>query len=581
MTVQALPVNTRLESRLFECRLFGSLAVVVDDAEVDLGGPKQRLVLAILLSRVNAMVPLDVLIDAVWPDAPPRTARKNVQVYVSQLRKVLGDRLGTCGRGIGYRLRLTPEECDLVRFRQLAETGRAALHDGDQPLAAALLGQAIRLWTGQPFAEFAYIPYLAEEIDHLLERFLATLEDWAELEVDRGRYGDVLELLDRCARQYPMRERLAALRMRALAATGRSGDALAHFEFVRQELARELGADPSRSLADVHRKLLRGEDVAGATEPGRTRPPTVLTHLPRDLTDFTGRATQVREVANIFADEHGHDTVVVTGEVGLGKTAFAVHVANALASSFPDGRILLKLDNPDGTARGTGEVLEELLGVIGLGAGTRAASYALVLWRSWVAQRRLLLILDGATQESVVSDLLPGSSRNRAIVTSRHRLSGLVSVRRIELGPLTDEESHDLLGQVTGPERLRADPRCAHELVECCAGLPLALRIVGAKLAALRHVGLAEFAARLRGAVLDELHVGDLDLRSRYEAFTRSLSPAQCEAFQRIAALGSAHPEDEPAVESLLECGLLAVSGSGYVLPRFAHLFFTEAIPSC
>lgn len=251
MSVQAPPV-----SPVIDCRLFGSLSVSRRGAELDLGGPKQRLVLAILLAQANASVSLDLLIDALWPTAPPRTARKNIQVYVSQLRKIFGDRLTTAGRGLGYRLALNPDECDLVRFRQLTEAGRAALRDGDRTLAAELLGRGIRVWSGPPFAEFAYEPCLTEEVDNLVERFLAVLEDWAEIEVDRGSYRDVLELLDRVARRYPLRERLAAARMRALAATGRCGDALAHFEFVRKELARELGTDPSRPLADVYRLSL-------------------------------------------------------------------------------------------------------------------------------------------------------------------------------------------------------------------------------------------------------------------------------------------------------------------------------------
>ena len=577
MSVQAPPV-----SPVIDCRLFGSLSVFSGGTERDLGGPKQRLVLAILLSHANASVSLDTLIDALWPAGPPRTARKNVQVYVSQLRKIFGDRLATCGRGLGYRLQLTPEECDLVRFRRLTETGRAALREGDRTLAAELLGRGIRVWSGQPFAEFAYEPCLADEVDNLVERFLAVLEDWAEIEVDRCSYRDVLELLDRVARRYPLRERLAAARMRALAATGRCGDALAHFEFVRKELARELGTDPSRSLADVHRRLLRGEEpVPAPAGAPAVRPPTVFTQLPRDLTDFVGREAQTDRVAEIFADERGHDTVVVSGEIGIGKTAFAVRIANLLAPSFPDGRILLELEDADGAPKSTAAVLEELLGIIGLGgAGGRAVSYSMALWRSWVAERRLLLILDGAVRENVVTDLLPGSSRNRAIVTSRRRLSGLASVQRVELPPLAEAESSELFGRIAGAGRCLADRGSAEEILRRCAGVPLAVRIVGAKLAALRHVRLADFLLRLRdpGAELDELRVGELDVRSRYLAFYRTLSPAQQQAYLRLARLPGRPFTDLPArgvLEALLECGLLTVSDAEprYDMPRLAYLF--------
>jgi DNA-binding SARP family transcriptional activator len=587
-----------------DCRLLGPLSVSAHGAAVPLGGPQQRLVLAVLLSRANAgVVTPDSLIEALWSGVPPRTARKSVQVYVSQLRKVFGDRLSHSGRGLGYSIRLAPEECDAVGFGHLVEAGRRALRAGDRVRAAELLGRAIRLWAGRPFAEFGHEPCLAGEADRLTGRFLSALEDWAELELGLGEPVTVLERLDRIVPRYPLRERLAGAWMRALAATGRTGEALAHFDAVRRRLSTELGTDPGRTLVDLHARLLRGElpgEAPGGVDrrgPVLVRDPVVRTQLPRDLPDFVGRAELIEQVAGLLtgADGAAVDTVVVSGQVGVGKTAFAVRVATRLAARFPDGQVLVELARPDGTAKSLAVVLDELLRLAGLDSGPRPPTHALALWRSWAAGRRLLLVLDGATREDVVRALLPGG-RHRVLVTSRGRLSGLESVRWIGLPGLSGSEARELLGRITGPERLVADPAATTAVLDFCDRVPLAVRIAGARLAGLAHLSVAGFAAGLAAApsALDELSIGDLDVRSRYTALYRALDPARRRAWRRLAAVAVAPVErsgalaalgGEPAVaaaavEALLGCGLLAVPPGGaalrYEMPRLARLYGAE-----
>jgi DNA-binding SARP family transcriptional activator len=538
-----------------DCRTFGELTVHVGDVAVDLGGPKQRLLLALLLCRANSVVGVDELTEALWSDEPPRTARKNIQVYISKLRKVFGDRLTHVGRG--YRLRVGPADCDLTRFEQLARGGR-------QEGGVDQLAQAIALWGERPFAEFGDEHCLAAEVDRRHELFLSALEDWAELEIDRGNHRDVLTRLADHIRPHALRERLGAAWMRALGAAGRGNEALAHFEFVRRALADELGVDPGPALTRVHGNLLRGEPSSIA----RT---SLGNQLPRDLTDFVGRTGEIHQVVENFAAARGHDVVVVSGPVGAGKSAFAVHVAHLLADAFPDGTLILDLRAADGTAKSVGDLLAELLDMVGLRC-EQSPSRALAVWRSWLAGRRVLLVLDNATGEDVVRTLLPGGGG--AIVTSWNRLSGLESVLRVDLPALSESESMELMGRIIGHGRVLADARSAREILGYCEGSPLAVRITGAKLAALRHVRLADYLERLRrsGCLLDEMAVGGLAVRARYESFYRNLSELQREGFRRVVrvsapfehgrlveALGDLGSGGESALEALFECNLLSV----------------------
>jgi DNA-binding SARP family transcriptional activator len=571
-----------------ECRALGELSVLAGGQPVDLGGPKQRLLLAILLSRANATVRTDELVEALWNDQPPRTARKNLQAYVSRLRRFFGERLAHVGTG--YRLRLVPDQCDLLRFEDLVRTGRQAARDGDVETARQLLDRALAGWDGPPLGEFGDLPVLAVTRDRLQELFLSALEDWAELETDNEGHRAALDRLEEPVRQHPLRERLAAGWMLALAQSGRPNEALAHFEWVRRVLAEELGVRPGPMLSRLHARLLAG-DIADL--PARRAGARGLgNQLPRDMPDFIGRAAEVQRLMAHFDGRGCHDVAVVSGPVGVGKSCFAVHVAHRLAPLFPDGSLHAELRN-----RPVETVVRELLDVIGLDAG-RSAAYALATWRSWIAGRRLLIVLDDAVHEDVVRTLLPSGGASAVIVTSRNRLSGVESVVRVDLPVLCQAESLELLGRVIGVGRVMADSGSARRLVDCCEGLPLAVRIVGARLNALRHVRLADYADRLCRAPhpLDEMAAGELALRDRFESFYQGLSARRRAAFHRVvalepplehgqvvAALTGLDESAELALESLLECNLLMVPDAEvsahcmvYGMSRFAYGFGRE-----
>ncbi|HET9171186.1 MAG TPA: BTAD domain-containing putative transcriptional regulator [Actinospica sp.] len=576
--------------------VLGRLRVERAGAPVDLGPLKQRLVLAALLACPNRPVPLDGLTEAVWRDEPPRTARKNLQVYVSTLRTLLdpgaADRIVyDCG---GYRLRAGREELDLLRFEDLMRAGRNASAAGDRAAGAELFGRALRLWRGEPFADLRAAPLIAAEAARLEQRRVAAVEDWAEAELDRGGApGPVAEVLAEQVERHPLRERLQAGWIDALRRSGRQAEALAEYDRYRRRLAGELGLTPSPVLTALYNAMLGG---------GRAVPPVgrPCQALPPDTADFTGRAEQLERLLEVL---DGGGTAVVTGPAGLGKTTLAVRAAYRAARRFPDGRLLVRMRTPDGAARTLPDVLGELDRLTGFApaAVRRAADPERLLesWRAWLEDRRVLLVLDDAADESLVRLLLPADAAGAAIVTASRALAGLAPVHRVDLAPFDDEETLDLLGRIVGPRRLAAEIPAARRIAAACGGAPLAVRAGGLKLAVLRHLPLTEYAARLAGAAaLDELAAGDVAVRPRLERGWRELAANQRAAMAALAglpldepftaqeaaaALGCAHGPAVRMLEDLVEAGMLGLPDAEvmahtvlYELPRLLHLYARE-----
>ncbi|MGW2251115.1 BTAD domain-containing putative transcriptional regulator [Kitasatospora sp. NPDC001660] len=539
--------------------VLGPLAAEAAGRPIVLGAPKQRLVLAVLLSRANTAVPVDLLTEAVWPDEPPRTARKNLQVYISTLRTLLGrddgpDRLVHSAGG--YLLRVAEPELDVLRFRALARAGRAAADSGALAPAARLLRQALDLWQGPPLADLRCSPAVEAEAGRLEARCLGVHEDWAETELELGNAAAVAEELADLAERHPLRERLQAARMNALHLSGRQAEALAVYDHHRQLLARELGLEPSPALTTLYRRLL----ATGRARPAgaRTAAPTGsgTSLLPADTADFTGRTGELHGLLDALGGDGGR-VAVLSGPAGAGKTALAVHAAHLLADRFPDGRLLVRLRTPDGTPRPLADVLAELGALTGRsgpdhldhgpgtgpghghGHGLANPARAAALWRASLAGRRMLLILDDAPNEAVVRELAPDFGPSATVVTSRSQLAGLASVHRFTVPSFAPAEALDLLGRIVGPGRIGTDRAAAARIVEACGLLPLAVRVSGTRLAVLRHLPLAEYAARLAdpAGALDELVAGDVAVRARLDSGWRDLTDQGRLALGRLAAL--------------------------------------------
>lgn len=583
------------------CSILGPLEVRVADHRAVIGAPKQRLLLAILLCHANAVIPSEQLIDSLWGETPPRTARKNLQVYVSALRKIVGDRISF--QGWGYRMRADREELDLLRFLELSRSGRSAVRSGDLPAAAAQLGDAVRMWHERPLVEFRHVPLVAAEVGRFTELFLSVYEDWVELEIELGRHVEALGSLDVVAARFPARERVAAARMTALSRCGRAAEALAHFEGVRRHLAAEMGIDPSPLIRQLYQTILRGDGPSRTRNPGpagpAARPVRALANrLPRDVDDFSGRAAEVRRVL-----EEPAPVTVITGGLGAGKTALAVHVAHLLAPRYPDGAVVIPLRR-HGVPRPAAGVQREILEGVGLEvAGVREDDALASVWRSWLADRKVLLVLDDAPDEASVRTLLPGTTSSRVLVTSRSRLSGLESVARIGLGDLSTSEGVEFLSRMIGRDRVAGDLPAVLRIFRRYGLSPLVLRLLGARLAGLWHLPLGPLAERLDRTenVLDEFAAGDVSLRRRFEESYAHPSWPHRAAFLALGALGGpvfGHDElvealdgtgepGERVVESLLEAGVLSISQTpadaevtahslSYAMSPLAHRFAAE-----
>ena len=557
--------------------VLGPLEVRRDGLPVDPGPYKQRVLLGALLLRPNAIVRVEELLQAVWGDEQPRTARKNLQVYVSALRRVVGERI--THRSYGYRLDVLPEELDLLRFDRLAAQGRDARRGHEAERARAAFAQAARLWRDRALADLADNPYLSTEAARLSARRIDVFENWFELEIETGHHLAVLEELSEFAAAHPLRERLTAALMTALERSGGRNEALACYDARRQLLARELGLDPSPVLPRLYRAILTGAVTPPPPPPATVSAPRKripAAQLPRDLPDFVGRAAQIDELTRALSEEGGSDVAVIAGPVASGKTALAVRVSHLLAGRFPDGQVFVALTDDSGVARPRRDVLVELMRGIGLAPPADEATSALLAqWRSQVADRRFLFVFDDAPDEKCVRELLPGAGPSRTLVTSTRLLCGLESVHRLALGELEHDECVQLLERLLGPERMRAADEAVRRITERCGASPVVLRAVAAKLVLLRHVTPGEYAERIRrhAEPLDELEGSGFSVRDRLTRLHTGLSPLQRAAFRclgtlpgpqcaeadLIDALSGLRGSSSRAVEALLDVHLLTL----------------------
>jgi DNA-binding SARP family transcriptional activator len=504
-----------------EYRLLGPVEAWWGGMPVRLGGPKPRALLAVLLLRAGQVVPADALVDAIWGEEPPDTARALVQSYVSALRRALPGEAGETiqTRSPGYVLEPGPGRVDLVRFEELTAQGRRAAAEGDHRSAARALREALALWRGPALGGVGGA--LRGEAVRLEEARQAALEERisAELEI-AGQEADLATELTALVAAHPTRERLRGQLMLALYRLGRQADALAVYGEGRAVLADELGIDPGPELNRMHEAVLRadpgllpGRRAVGPTPAARTGgAPRPVSLLPPALGDFTGRETESAQVAEWLTGPRGAmPVVVVSGPAGVGKSALAVQAAHRVAERYPDGQLYAELHGFSEPVP-PGEVLGRLLRALGADPPEDPAERG-DLFRSLVAGRRVLLVLDDAGSESQVRPLLPGSASCGVLVTSRTRLGGLVGARRTDLDVLDDVCGLELLARVIGTTW--GDPReesAARRIVDLCGGLPLALRIAGARLAIRRHWTPSMLADRLADEHrrLDELSVGDL-----------------------------------------------------------------------
>jgi DNA-binding SARP family transcriptional activator/tetratricopeptide (TPR) repeat protein len=675
--------------------LLGPLVVIGSSGvQVGIGGPRLRVLLAVLLLRANVPVSADELAEIVWDDCPPPGAVSTLRSYVRRLRGALGeDATRVVARGPGFLIEVGEPELDVLEFEGLCREARAALRAGEWAGASAAAVRALRLWRAAPLLDIPAEVLRGEFVPRLDRLRVQVIEDRFDAGLRLGEHEELVSPLLDAAAQYPLQERFHAQLMLALAGTGRRAEALRAYQQARKVLVSELGIEPGPELRGIHRQVLAGDtaDMTGragdvqpdevpGTSPGALSgltgaldtegPPGPLAEpagsaprhqaqlpadiadltrreaqatyllsvdpgedlqrlhgrrlsadaaeasadgvvpgrpnrlgavapgpapragapdgfsrpaqLPADIGDFTGREVHVRQLCEMLTGGSAIGSpgavpiVFVVGAGGLGKTALAIHAAHKIRDQFPDGQLYVDLLGATSQPTRPGDVLARFLRDLGVegdkvpaGDEERAAAY-----RTRLTGRRVLIVLDNARNTGQVRPLLPGSASCAVLVTTRSRAADLAGTRFVDLDVLDDDEALSLFTGILGDadERVLAEPDATVQVLEACAGLPLAIRICAARLAARTRWPIATMARRLldEHSRLDEMRVGDLAVRASFQVSYDSLQrgdaidPARMFRLLGIwhgpsirlpaaTALAGAPEEDIDAVEDALE----------------------------
>ncbi|WP_049559561.1 AfsR/SARP family transcriptional regulator [Nonomuraea sp. SBT364] len=495
------------------------MEVTADGAVLRLPGARRAGVLARLALGVGRVVSSEQLIADVWGSSPASTTSKQLHIAISKLREVLpGQVIATAGGG--YRLDLPPESVDAHRFSRLVRRARATR---DRTTAIGMYEQALALWRGDALQGKSE-GWALIEATRLEEERLAALEDCVELRLAAGDHHAVLNELTAHAEAHPLRERPRAQLMLALYRADRPAEALAVYQETRRAMADELGIEPGAALHRLQHAVLTGDPVLDLVTDPAPAPATsvVPAELPADTPAFTARSAEIAWLDKVLSGTAPNSPAIaaIDGPGGIGKSALAIHAAHAAADRFPDGVLYVDLH---GATAGLSpaapiHVLGRLLRSLGVGdsAVPSTVEEAIAHYRSLTATRALLILLDNALDASQVRPLVPAGTGCAVIVTSRERLASLDGAEHCHLTGLDHQDATALLARITGRERVHAEPAAADRITALCGGLPLALRIAAARLAARPDWTLTYLAGRLAVATgrLDVLHYADLAVRT-------------------------------------------------------------------
>jgi DNA-binding SARP family transcriptional activator/tetratricopeptide (TPR) repeat protein len=569
--------------------ILGPLEVWDGDQPVVITGVQPRAVLALLLLDANRVVSADRLIDSLWGEHAPPNARLLLHGCVARLRRALRAGCGSQpvrGRAPGYVIEVGDDELDLTRFERLADTAAGQLREATVAgleRARGLLGEALSLWRG-PALEGLNVEAISTAAAGLQERRLAVLEQRIDVDLRLGGHPVLVAELRAHVQAHPLRERLWAQLMVALAGSGRQAEALAAYRQLRASLVDQLGIEPGPLSRQLHQVILAGGDAttdylhaanppAGPLPAAAPAPPPVPAappaQLPLDVYGFAGRGGELAKLDAVLAAAGGQPTAVVisavSGTAGVGKTALALHWAHRVRDRFPDGQLYVNLRgfDPGGQVMGAAEAVRGFLDALDVpaerippGLDAQAA-----LYRSTLAGKRVLVVIDNARDGEHARPLLPGTGTALAMVTSRSLLSDLVAAdaaRPLVLDRLTDAESRELLEHRLGTGRVAAEPAAVAWIVGVCAGLPLALALVAARAATHPTFRLADLAAELADAASQPAAAGDADeVIGRVQAvFSWSYTTLTPEAARLFRLLGLHPGPDTTARASASLAGL-------------------------
>jgi DNA-binding SARP family transcriptional activator len=562
-----------------EFRILGPLEARRDNRVVSIPASRERAVLAALLLQANQVASAEWLVERLWGTAPPPTARNTLHSLVHRLRHRLEplpplgsprgrSRLLTT-RQLGYSLTIEPGQLDLDDFEELFARARAAMSAGRAEVAATLLREALALWRGPPLNDVSAVGIHQSDVPRLQERFMEAVEARLEADLAAGRHAGIVGELRSLVAEHPLREQLSGQLMVALYLGGRQAEALARYAELREVLIADLGIEPGPQLQRLHRLILTHDpslhpslpvdgsaSASASAAAAGCRPPgvEVASHrsdvggpcqLLPDTSDFTGRRAISQRLRGVLT---GASTArrgclagaTIVGMPGVGKTALAVHVAHSVRADLPDGQFFVDLRGMDACPAAPEDVLAQLLRALGVprdavpdGTAARAT-----LYRSTLARRRALIVLDNAADEAQVRPLVPPAGC-AVLITGRRPLTTLPGLPAIRLDTFTAAEAVTLLRRIVPAARAPDGSADAAELARLCGHLPLALRIAGARLAGRPHWPVRRLADRLASEHrrLDELAIGDLEVRASLEPSYQALPSPVRRAFRVVSSI--------------------------------------------
>ncbi|MFI7680716.1 BTAD domain-containing putative transcriptional regulator [Actinophytocola sp. NPDC049390] len=574
-------------------RVLGPLEVraVGTDAPIAVAGGHARQLLGVLLLHEGRLVGIDTLTEVLWDEDPPPSCRKLIQARISRLRGLLGPSVELAGSRDGYRLTIRAGSLDLREHRELvAETAGAAAADTE-----VLLDRALSLWHGPALAELGGTARGTRIVADLTEEYLATVEAHADAALASGRSPALAARLAPVVDEHPLRERLRAQLMRALHRAGRQAEALAVYDRGRRLLAEELGVDPGQELRAAHAEILAGEEPVPRAAPVTPVP----RQLPPVLGDFTGQRAELAEIEAVLradrADDEPAAVVTISGLGGIGKTALAVHAGHRLKARYADGQLFAVLGGARAQPVDPAIVLGRFLRALGVPATAVPddPEERAELYRSLLAERQVLVVLDDVLDEAQLAPLVPASGTCGVLVTGRVRLGGLGGARRVVLGEMSEADSVSLLRNSTDGRLASAADAELAALVGLCARLPLALRIVGSLLASRPHWRLADLVSRLADEQhrLDALRYRDLEVRASFGLSYTGLRPETRRLFRLLglleapdfplwaaaAVLDTGLGAAQDLVDELVDVHLLDVTGAPHGQARYGFHDLTRA----